>query len=88
MRITFFIILVLLSGCSSMGSTFGMQHVPDEVALIPNDCSNKPAIERWLVQKVKSPQAFTQSTEEYNRAISYHKRALWNIRYACNGSER
>ena len=79
------ILLVLLSGCGTVLSTFKIEPIPDDVGMIPNsDCANEKAISLWLETRTILPKAMFQTKEDYNRAISYHKAALWRLRYTCN----
>jgi len=73
------ILMLFLSGCSS----YQMNRVPDEVAIIPNDCANERAITKWLEERSEQKQGVMRD-EDYQRAKSYYKHNLWNLRYHCH----
>lgn len=73
------LILLFLTGCS----TYQMDRVPDEVAIIPNDCANERAITKWLEERGNQKQGVMKD-EEYQRAKSYYKHRLWDLRYNCH----
>ena len=78
-KISIILLVLLTQGCT----TYSMSRVPDEVAVLPTDCANKTAIERFLIERSESPKATLQTNEEYNRGKSYYKTALWQLRYNC-----
>ena len=60
-----------------------MNRMPDEVAIIPNDCANERAISTWLEERANQKQGVMKD-EDYQRAKSYYKHRLWDLRYNCN----
>ncbi|NDB64694.1 MAG: hypothetical protein EB168_03360 [Euryarchaeota archaeon] len=74
------LLLLLTTGCAS----YSARQVPDEVAMIPNDCANEKAITTWLEENANLPKGRMTSDEDYKRTQSYYKHRLWNLRYICN----
>lgn len=69
---------VLATGCATYSAP------PDAVAVMPNDCANQPAIERYLVDQVDVDKPPLMTEADYEAKKSYYKRALWQLRYNCN----
>ena len=69
-------IALLVVGCANTTP-------PIDVALIPNDCANRTAIERWLESQTKLNKPFNWSQAEYDQYRSQIKARMWNLRYHC-----
>ena len=57
--------------------------VPPDVAIMPNDCANKPAIDRWIESQSAVPRQPFQSEADYDRQRSQIRHRLWTLRYNC-----
>lgn len=78
MKLAAVAVALLLSGCVNR------PHWPvSDVAVMPNDCANIAAIERWLEQQSAVSQATFQSTNEYVQQRSQIRHRLWTLRYNC-----
>ena len=71
--------VLLATGCATYSAP------PEAVAVMPNDCANKQAIESYLIKQVEANPGL-MSEEDYETKKSYYKRALWQLRYNCNPS--
>jgi hypothetical protein len=68
----YFLIVLLLSGCSNFGPKLSP---PVDVGLVPNDCANQKGIIQWLEN---------QKSGESNEYVSQIKARVWHLRYTCN----
>lgn len=77
MKLAVLALTVALAGCA------GTRPVPPDVAIMPNDCANKPAIDRWLEHQSAMPRQAFQSEEHYAHQRSQIRHRLWTLRYNC-----
>lgn len=77
------ILAVLLASAVSAGCA---QHrpAPMDVQIMPTDCANFAAINRWLEQQRAVPRNHMQSQENYEHQQSQIRHRLWSLRYNCS----
>ena len=56
---------------------------PVDVQIMPTDCANFAAINRWLEQQRAVPRNHMQSQENYEHQQSQIRHRLWTLRYNC-----
>ena len=76
------LIAILATGCQS----YNAGRVPEAVAVMPNDCANFRAIEKYMIELTETKKSPLMSEEQYEIKQSYYKRALWQLRYNCHSS--
>lgn len=54
-----------------------------EIRMIPNDCSNKAAIARYLEEQSNKSKPLFQSQEEYEANRASVRARLWELREKC-----
>lgn len=72
--------VIMTTGCQS----YNAGRVPEAVAVMPNDCANFRAIEKYMIELTEIEKLPLISEEQYATKKSYYKRALWQLRYNCN----
>ena len=72
------LLTVAVVGCASPNPA-----PPVDVQLVPNDCANKSAIDRWLTQQANRPQQHLEREEDYARHRAAIRHRIWNLRYHC-----
>ena len=73
---------VVISGCTV---NLARQPLATNVALIPDDCANLPAIEQWLEYQLAQDKSVFETQNEYRSAVQNIKTRLWGMRATCNG---
>lgn len=76
------IIPALMAGMLSVGCAV-QRPVPVDVQIMPTDCANFAAINRWLEQQRAVPRNRMQSQENYEHQQSQIRHRLWTLRYNC-----
>jgi outer membrane lipopolysaccharide assembly protein LptE/RlpB len=77
-------ILALLAVSMLTGCAAGMRtSTAAEAARIPNDCSNKTYIIRYLEDQSNMTKGWLQSEEEYEANRSAIRGKIWELRTAC-----
>jgi hypothetical protein len=56
---------------------------PVDVQIMPNDCANFAAINRWLENQRAVPRNHLQSQENYEHQQSQIRYRIWSLRYNC-----
>lgn len=78
------VIAIMLVAVSLQGCLYNHRSMPPDVAVLPNDCRNQQAIERWLGSQIDQSQGLMMSDEAYEQGQKTLKRKIWDLRYYCN----
>lgn len=74
---------LVLAALALAGCATPQHNVPVDVAIMPNDCANRGAIERWILNQQSIPRQNFQSEQSYAQQQSQIKHRLWTLRYNC-----
>lgn len=72
-------LILMLTSCAA-----GMRaSSASEAQMIPNDCSNKTYIIRYLEEESNIPKGWLQSEEDYQANRSAVRAKIWELRTKC-----
>ena len=76
-------IATILAMCAVSVGCAQHRPAPVDVQIMPTDCANFAAINRWLEQQRAVPRNHMQSQENYEHQQSQIRHRLWTLRYNC-----